>query len=90
MSQTDSGAPLAGVSAHLTNRRARKSHLADSDADVAVLLHGRPGKFVATKLAMGDLAYEVYEVLLTKGIRRYECRNSRRSRSCARRCTLTG
>lgn len=50
----------------LFGSRARKSHRADSDADVAVLLHGRPGKFVATKLAMADLAYEV---LLETGIR---------------------
>lgn len=45
---------LAG--AILFGRRARKSHRPDSDADVAVLLHGSPGKFVATKLAMADLA----------------------------------
>ncbi len=32
--------------------RARKSHRQDSDTDVAVLLHGSPGKFVETKLAM--------------------------------------
>ena len=38
----------------------------DSDAEVAVLLRGRPGKFVATKLAMADLAYDV---LLETGIR---------------------
>ena len=55
---------LAG--AILFGSRARKSHRTDSDADVAVLLHGRPGKFVATKLAMADLAYDV---LLETGIR---------------------
>jgi predicted nucleotidyltransferase len=55
---------LAG--AILFGSRARKSHRPDSDADVAVLLHGRPGKFVATKLAMADLAYDV---LLATGIR---------------------
>lgn len=55
---------VAGVI--LYGSRARKSHRPDSDADVAVLLHGRPGKFVATKLAMADLAYEV---LLETGIR---------------------
>jgi predicted nucleotidyltransferase len=55
---------LAG--AILFGSRARRSHLSDSDADVAVLLHGRIGKFVATKLAMADLAYEV---LLETGIR---------------------
>lgn len=55
---------LAG--AILFGSRARKSHRSDSDADVAVLLRGRPGKFVATKLAMADLAYDV---LLQTGIR---------------------
>jgi len=48
---------LAG--AILFGSRARKSHRADSHADVSVLLQGRPGKFVATKLAMADLAYDV-------------------------------
>ena len=55
---------LAG--AILFGSRARKSHRTDSDADVAVLLRGRPGKFVATKLAMADIAYDV---LLETGIR---------------------
>jgi predicted nucleotidyltransferase len=50
----------------LFGSRARMSHRTDSDADVAVLLHGSPGKFVATKLAMADLAYDV---LLETGIR---------------------
>jgi predicted nucleotidyltransferase len=50
----------------LFGSRARKSHRPDSDADVAVLLHGLPGKFVATKLAMADIAYDV---LLNTGIR---------------------
>ena len=50
----------------LFGSRARKSHRPDSDADVAVLLYGHPGKFVATKLAMADLAYDV---LLDTGIR---------------------
>ncbi len=53
------------VEAILFGSRARKSHRQDSDADVAVLLHGRPGKFVETKLAMADLAYDV---LLETGI----------------------
>lgn len=52
--------------AFLFGSRARKSHRPDSDVDVAVLLHGQPGKFVATKLAMADLAYDV---LLDTGIR---------------------
>jgi antitoxin ChpS len=50
----------------LFGSRARMSHRSDSDADVAVLLHGHSGKFVATKLAMEDIAYEV---LLETGIR---------------------
>jgi antitoxin ChpS len=50
----------------LFGSRARMSHRSDSDADVAVLLYGRSGKFVATKLAMADIAYEV---LLETGIR---------------------
>lgn len=53
------------IGAILFGSRARKSHRPDSDADVAVLLHG-PGKFVDTKLAMDDLAYDV---LLETGIR---------------------
>jgi predicted nucleotidyltransferase len=55
---------LAG--AILFGSRARRSHGFDSDADVAVLLRGSPGKFTATKLAMADLAYDV---LLETGIR---------------------
>lgn len=55
---------VAGVI--LFGSRVRHSHRPDSDADVAVLLHGQPGKFVMTKLAMADLAYEV---LLDTGVR---------------------
>ena len=55
---------LAG--AILFGSRARKSHRPDSDADIAVLLHGRPGKFISTKLAMADIAYDV---LLETGVR---------------------
>ena len=55
---------LAG--AILFGSRARKTHRPDSDADVALLLRGQPGRFVATKLAMADLAYDV---LLAMGIR---------------------
>ena len=50
----------------LFGSRARMSYRPDSDADVAVLLHGHSGKFVATKLAMADIAYDV---LLETGIR---------------------
>jgi len=54
---------LAG--AILFGSRARKSHRPDSDADVAVLLHGRRGQFLDTKLAMADIAYDV---LLETGV----------------------
>jgi uncharacterized protein len=37
----------------------------DSDADIAVLLCGRHGAFVDTKLAMADIAYDV---LLETGV----------------------
>jgi len=50
----------------LFGSRARRTHLPDSDADVAVLLRGHHGAFVETKLAMADLAYDV---LLESGIR---------------------
>lgn len=55
---------LAG--AILFGSRARNSHRPDSDADVALLIVGQPGKFVSTKLAMADIAYDV---LLETGIR---------------------
>lgn len=38
---------------------ALKTFRSDSDADVARLLQGRPGKFVSTKPVMDDLAYDV-------------------------------
>lgn len=59
-------ASYAFAGAILFGSRARRTHRPDSDADVAVLLHGHPGKFVATKLDMADIAYEV---LLETGIR---------------------
>ena len=49
----------------LFGSRARRDHRPDSDADVAVLLHGRHGPFLDTKLALADIAYEV---LLETGI----------------------
>lgn len=55
---------LAG--AILFGSRARRNHRADSDADVAVLLRGQPGKFLPTTLALADIAYDV---LLETGIR---------------------
>ena len=49
----------------LFGSQARGSHRPDSDVDTAVLLRGRRGKFVDTKLAMADIAYEV---LLETGV----------------------
>lgn len=49
----------------LFGSRARGNFSPDSDADVAVLLRGNPGKFLPTKLKMSDIAYDV---LLDTGI----------------------
>jgi predicted nucleotidyltransferase len=46
------------VGALLYGSRARGSHRPDSDADVAVLLRGKHGQFLATKLAMADAAFD--------------------------------
>lgn len=54
---------LAG--AILFGSRARRSHRPNSDADIAVLLHGQRGKFLDTKLALADIAYDV---LLETGV----------------------
>jgi predicted nucleotidyltransferase len=53
-------------SAILFGSQARGSAHVGSDTDVAVLLHGQPGNFVATKLALDEVAYDV---LLDSGIR---------------------
>lgn len=53
------------VEAILFGSRARGDFSPDSDADVAVLLRGEPGKLVSTKLEMSDIAYDV---LLDTGI----------------------
>ena len=45
--------------------RARGTHRTDSDADVAVLLSGEHQRFLTTKLAMSDVAFDV---LLETGI----------------------
>jgi len=45
--------------------RARGNHRPDSDADVAVLLSGEHQRFLPTKLAMSDMAFDV---LLETGI----------------------
>ena len=52
-------------SALLFGSRARGTFRPDSDADIAVLLDGEHGPFLATKLALADLAYDV---LLETGI----------------------
>jgi len=49
----------------LFGSRARSSHHNQSDADVAIILLGKKGKFLDTKLEMADLAVEV---LLDRGI----------------------
>lgn len=49
----------------LFGSRARGTHRADSDADVAVILDGEPQRFVATKLDMSDIAYDI---LLDMGV----------------------
>lgn len=49
----------------LFGSRARHQHRSDSDADVAVILHGARGPFLDTKLAMADVAYDV---LLETGV----------------------
>ena len=52
--------------AMLFGSQARGSANAGSDTDIAVMLDGEPGDFVATKLALDDVAYDV---LLDSGIR---------------------
>lgn len=49
----------------LFGSRARQTHRADSDADVAVLLRGAHQRFLPTKLAMADVAFDV---LLETGV----------------------
>jgi antitoxin ChpS len=49
----------------LFGSRARGEHRPNSDADVAVLLHGRPGLRVDTALRMADIAFDI---LLDTGI----------------------
>lgn len=52
--------------AFLFGSRARNTHQNESDADIAILLKGSVGRFMSTKFAMDDLAYDV---LLETGIR---------------------
>lgn len=54
------------AAAILFGSRARHTHTPDSDADIAVILHGHPGGFVDTKLELADIAYDV---LLETGVR---------------------
>lgn len=42
--------------------RARGTHHADSDADLAVLLRGKQQRFLPTLLAMSDTAFDVLDV----------------------------
>jgi predicted nucleotidyltransferase len=49
----------------LYGSRARGTHRADSDADVLVLLNGEHRRFLPTKLAMSDVAFDV---LLDTGV----------------------
>jgi len=49
----------------LFGSRVRRTHRPDSDADVAVLLRGPHQRFLPTKLAMADIAFDV---LLETGI----------------------
>ena len=49
----------------LFGSRARDEVRDDSDVDVAVILRGKAGDFVRTKLAMADVAYDV---LLDTGV----------------------
>lgn len=51
--------------AFLFGSRARGDYRPDSDADIAVLLHGRRSRFLDTKLALADIAYDV---LLETGV----------------------
>lgn len=55
--------PVAGVIVY--GSRARGTHRADSDADVAVLLRGERWRFLSAKLEMADVAFDV---LLETGI----------------------
>ncbi|MGS0742313.1 nucleotidyltransferase family protein [Glaciimonas sp. GG7] len=50
----------------LFGSRARGEFMPDSDADVAVLLSGQHGKFMAAKMTMSDMAFDV---MLDTGIR---------------------
>ena len=50
----------------LFGSRARGTSHDESDADVAIILKGKPGHFIKTKMAMNDIAYDI---LLDTGVR---------------------
>jgi predicted nucleotidyltransferase len=54
------------VRAILFGSRARRTFQPDSDADVALVLRGKPQRFLPTKLALADIAFDV---MLETGIR---------------------
>jgi len=54
------------ASAILFGSRARRAFRPDSDADVALVLRGEPQRFLPTKLALADIAFDV---MLETGIR---------------------
>jgi predicted nucleotidyltransferase len=43
----------------LFGSRARRTHTAGSDVDIAVVLRGARARFLTTKLAMADVAFDV-------------------------------
>ncbi len=60
------GAAYPTQRAILFGSRARGTAHDESDADVAIILKGKPGHFIKTKMAMNDIAYDI---LLDTGIR---------------------
>ena len=56
LAKVSDGFPVAR--AMLFGSRARQTHHSESDADVAVFLPGSRGDFLATKLAMADIAFD--------------------------------
>ena len=56
LAKVSEGFPVTG--ALLFGSRARQTHTVESDADVAVFLPGKRGDFLATKLAMADIAFD--------------------------------
>ena len=71
--KTKLGIHFADSRSVLFGSRAKNRAHPESDADIAVLLPGSPGKFIATKFFMDDLAYEVWHSL--KSVDKYYCQN---------------